>query len=167
MFANIWDSKAVRQLRFIYHPELRKGTGIWVFKEVVVGAGRSNSQKGKESKYLANKCLLYHAAMSCRWNTWSLIIALFLVHAPFLKGFMQVKERWKDFLKCWVLIAFNLKQPIAKMPPGKPPEVIFIIKTKGTFAMNEVLVSEFLRDLGDSSGWERTLSFKIKQGFEP
>lgn len=42
--------KAARQFRLIYHPGLRKGTGLWGFK-----GEEGHSQEGEKRKYMVNR----------------------------------------------------------------------------------------------------------------
>ena len=51
----MWDSLAIRELRFIYHPELKKRAGVWSFK-----GEEGNSREEANGKSWANRCLPCH-----------------------------------------------------------------------------------------------------------
>lgn len=70
-----------RHLRFIYQPGLRKGTGVWGFKEKEGNALQDEKQDiGKQMFALPCKQVF-------QMKTSFLVIALFLLQAPYLNYF--------------------------------------------------------------------------------
>lgn len=76
--------KACQAIETYIHPELRKGIGS--------GTDKGNSQADAKSKCLIDKCLPCHADKALRLKKVISGKALFLVQAPFLNSFRQVRE---------------------------------------------------------------------------